>query len=306
LRKRKLPSTPFRNFFHRATRIGKRHYKTEVPKDDPIRDPFRAYRDPAYYSKLMAENYTRARGWQESFEIWMYMKEKKWGIWDLYVAMCAGTFFMWRTGYEPWNREHLTYTHDKWKNGQYHTMFTSMISHSSKWHLLGNVGATLLSIKMLRGCVNLNYLFGTFCLAHVLANFGSHFSQHYNVPKMGGSAGVCCLVSSLAVFFPWRTMEVYIPYFGNWHRQYMWRIIVLLSVIDFLGIWYDNSPYGHQAHMTGWVTGFLSACLLKRFHLNVPVNHLWRKPVFKIPKKPPLWDMNHWAKLHAQGRGMTL
>jgi len=254
----------------------------------------------------MAENYTRARGWQETFEIWMYIKEKKWGIWDLYVAACCASFMLWRTGYEPWIREHFTYSMKKWEEGKYHTMFTSAISHYGKWHLAGTIGLTLLSVKMLRGCVNLNYLFGTFCLAHALGNFSSHYKENKYVPRAGGSAGVCALFMSVAVFFPWRTMEVWIPFMGGWHRQYMWRLMVLFGMVDVIGMNFEKSFVGHEAHLMGYATGFVTACLLKKYHLSVPINHLWRKPVYKLPTKPPLWDMSHWAKLHAAGRGPML
>ena len=41
----------------------------KIPKDDPIRDPFRAYRDPRYYTKVMQESNTQGANYREIFDI---------------------------------------------------------------------------------------------------------------------------------------------------------------------------------------------------------------------------------------------
>jgi len=304
-----LPSTtPLRNFYHRSARIVRRKFATkEIPKDDPVRDPFRAYRDPAYYSKIMSENYTRARGWQETFEISLYMKEKKWSFFDLFLVMMLGTSVIWRTAFEPWVLENFTYSKNKMEAGMWHTMFTSQISHQGKFHLVGNFAMICLCVKQLRPLgVNLNYLFGTFILANIGGNLITHLRDDAHIPSMGASAGVACLFMNAVVFIPWTTMEVWLPFMGGWQRNYLWRITLVFMLVDLIGWTFDYKKIGHDAHLVGWILGFVSGCLFKKYHIGLPVNHLWRKPVYKLRKKPPLWDMEHWAKLHAMGRNPTL
>lgn len=297
-------STPVRKFADRLHRFGVRRFATkEIPKNDPIVDQFRAYKDPKYYTLLQGIAQTSARGYKETFDIFLVAKEKKWSVFDLFLALMIGNFIMWRLSYEPWMRKHFTYNPYRWREGRGYTFFTSFFAHEGKWHLLMNATLMVFTIFYMRSVCNLNYLFLVFCAGGAAGNIVPHIrkNKQYN-PRLGSSSGVCAMMMTMCVFMPWRTFAVYLPILRGYQRNYLWRIMLLFTGVDAGCFYLKESRIGHDAHLAGYAMGFFGGLLLKKFHLGVPLTHLWRKPVYAVPPKPPLWDTNHWAKVHAMGR----
>jgi len=275
----------------------------DIPKNDPIKDPFRAYKDPKYYSKLMAEPFTRAKGWQEVFDIYLYLKEGRWNIFDVFIGAMCTTCVLWRCAYEPWMREHFTYCPAQLDQGKWYTAFTSLISHSGKFHLFANSFLILCCVHMLRPAANTNLLFLTFIAACQAGNLAAHLRENRNIPQHGASAGTCALMVMTALYLPWKTMNVYFPGGRSWHRNFLWRVVLLGMVSDFGFMFYkEKRVIAHDAHLAGYGTGLVLGCALKKYHTGVKVNHLWRKPVLSQMPRPKLWDTKQWDKMSALGR----
>jgi len=272
----------------------------DIKADDPVVDPFRAYKDPKYYSFLMNE--VPKHPLQEATDVYLYMKEGKWTFFDLFFASCIGIWAMWKIGYQPWMLENFTWNSKQWKDGNYHTAFTSFASHTSVFHIAANLLIGERCVRLMRGLCNFNVYFGIFLGAGLIANYAILYRQNHEVSRMGCSAGVCAMLMAAMVYQPWRMMEVWIPFFGNFHKQFLWRLIVLFGGFDLLLCAYKDSSYGHDAHTVGYAVGLVGGLLMKRYSTGVPINHLWRKPVLPMKKKPPLWDTKSWDRLAQEGR----
>jgi len=298
----------FRNTVPRANRLftpirrkiaGKVKAK-EIPKEDPIVDPFRAYNDPKYYSFLMNE--TPRAPWQEIADSWLYLKEGKWSIFDAFFASCIAIWATWKIGYEPWMLENFSWNAQQFREGRYYTALTSFASHSSGWHILANLLIAERCVRLMKGVCNFNLFFAVFMASGLIANGVSLLRQNREISRMGCSAGVCAMMACAIVYQPWRMMDVWIPFLGGVHKQFLWRIGLIFGSLDAAMLFYKDSHFGHDAHVTGYAVGVLGGILMKRFNTGVNVSHLWRKPVLKMKKKPPLWDTKVWDKLAQQGR----
>eukprot|EP00494_Astrolonche_serrata_P001004 UN01010 len=125
-----------RNFFHRINRQSFHIRRRFCNKADEFHDPFRAYRDPKYYTKFMNEP---QKFWmRDVFETFLFLKKGTWNIFDYFWIVCGGTLLAFTTLDSTYLGDEFGFSPHNMRQGKWWTPFTSIICHENILHFGAN------------------------------------------------------------------------------------------------------------------------------------------------------------------------
>lgn len=156
----------------------------------------------------------------------------------------------------------------------FYSIITCIFVHDGLFHLLGNMLWLYFVGIILEDLIGKKHIYTLFFGGGILGvftfyGFSTLFQQPY--PLVGASAGIAAILAATAIFAP--NYRVFL--FGVVEVEIRWIVLIKVA-FDLIGMFGPTNAGGYQAHIGGYLFGFLFITELKG---------LWNFPKINFPKK---------------------